>query len=179
MRIAVCVLLAAVGTMLIGVGANGAGHKPAAPIDVCKTVPSKVVRAVPGVGSTCSETSPLPGVGSVEYTGTWTANPATAEEKEQGGTKTEESLGVTIARYSDGGALKLAIQNLNQGLPGGPVTAVKDLGGPAYEAEALKTSAIHISWKDYTAYVTLTVVNAATPSPKTLQALAKVLTETY
>jgi hypothetical protein len=178
-RIAVCALLAAVGTMLIGVGANGAGHKPAAPINVCKTVPAKVVRAIPGVGSTCSETSPLPGVGSVEYTGTWTANPGTAEEKEKGGTKIEESLGVTIARFSDSAALKLAVQNLNQGLPGGPVTAVEHLGGPAYEAEAEKTAAIHISWKDYTGYVTLAVVNAATPSPKVLEALAKVLTETY
>ncbi len=155
------------------------GHKPAAPINVCKTVPSKVVRAIPGVGSTCTETPPLPGFGSVEYTGTWMATPGTAEVKGQGGTKIEESLGVTIARFSDSGALKLAVQNLNQGLPGGPVTAVEHLGGPAYEAEAEKTAAIHISWKDYTAYVSLTVVNTATPSPKVLEALAKVLTETY
>lgn len=121
----------------------------------------------------------LPGFGSVEYTGAWTATPGTAEVKGQGGTKIEESLGVTIARFSDSGALKLAVQNLKQGLPGGPLTAVEHFGGPAYEAEAEKTGAIHISWKDYTAYVSLTVVDAATPSPKVLEALAKVLTETY
>jgi hypothetical protein len=160
-------------------GSLVAGHKPAAPINVCKTLPSKVVRAIPGVGSTCAETSPLPGIGSVEYTGTWTATPGTAEVKGQGGTKIEESLGVTIARFTDSGALRLAVQNLKQGLPAGPITAVDHLGGPAYEADAEKTAAIHISWKDYTAYVTLTVVNAATPSPKALEALAKVLTETY
>jgi len=85
----------------------------------------------------------------------------------------------TIARFTDSGALRLAVQNLKQGLPAGPITAVDHLGGPAYEADAEKTAAIHISWKDYTAYVTLTVVNAATPSSKALEALAKVLTETY
>src|ERR1700733_14882125 len=91
-------------------GSLVAGHKPAAPINVCKTLPSKGVRAIPGVGSTCAETSPLPGIGSVEYTGTWTATPGTAEVKGQGGAKIGESLGVTIARFTDSGALRLAVQ---------------------------------------------------------------------
>ena len=45
---------------LAGVSSVGV-PKQAAAIDVCKVVPGKVVRAVPGVGSLCTVTLPKPG----------------------------------------------------------------------------------------------------------------------
>ena len=133
--------------------ADGVVHKQASAIDIGKTVPAKVVRAVPGVGSYCSDMPPLAGPGSTDYVGTWTDRPETAKSGKTG-TGLQVSLEVTIARYSDNGLLKLAVQNLDQGLPGPPI-AVKHLGGPAYEAKGFKIVSIHIAWKTYVAYVAL------------------------
>jgi hypothetical protein len=157
--------------------ASGFVHKQAAAIDVCKTVPAKVVRAVPGVGSYCTETPPEVGPGSTDYVGTWTDRPETAKSGKTG-TGPHTSLEVTIARYTDKGLLDLAVQNLDQGLPG-PPTSVKDLGGPAYEAKGAMAVAVHIAWKNYVAYVGLTSVQSPPSSPKVLHSLAKALTETF
>ena len=156
--------------------ADGSAHKQAATIDVCKTVPAKVVLAVPGVGSYCTDTPPEVAPGSTDYVGTWTARPETAKSG-KGGAGPPTSLEVTIARYTDKGLLGLAVQNLDQGLPGPPV-AVKNLGGRAYEAKGAMTVAIHIAWKNYVAYVGLTGGRIPPSSPKVLRPLAKVLTET-
>jgi hypothetical protein len=156
--------------------AAGTVQKQAAAIDVCKTVPAKVVRAVPGVGSYCTDTPPQAGPGSTDYVGTWTDRPETAKSGKTG-TGPRVSLEVTIARYTDKGLLKLAVQNLDQGLPGPPI-AVKHLGGPAYEAKGYMSVAIHIAWKTYVAYVGLTYVRFPPSSPNVLGPLAKVLTET-
>jgi hypothetical protein len=156
--------------------ADGPVHKQAAAIDICKTVPAKVVRAVPGVGSYCTDTPPEAAPGSTDYVGTWTDRPETAKSGKTGpGPQT--SLEVTIARYTDKGLLELAVQNLDQGLPG-PAVPVKHLGGPAYEAKGTMTVAVHITWKNYVAYVGLTSVRLPPSSPKVLGPLAKVLTET-
>ena len=156
--------------------ADGVANKQAAAIDICKTVPAKVVRAVPGVGSYCSEMTPQAGPGSTDYVGTWTDRPETAKSGKTG-TGPQVSLEVTIARYTDKGLLKLAVQNLDQGLPGPPI-AVKHLGGPAYEAKGYMIVAIHIAWKTYVAYVAVTYVRFPPSSPSVLGPLAKVLTET-
>jgi hypothetical protein len=158
--------------------ANGSvgGPKQATAIDVCKVVPVKVVRAVPGVGSFCAVTPPEAGPGSTDYVGTWTDRPETAKGGKTG-TGPQTSLEVTIARYTDKGLLKLAVHNLDQGLPG-PPTAVHHLGGPAYEAKGAMAVGIHITWKNYVAYVGLTSVKKPPQSPKVLEPLAKVLTET-
>ncbi len=155
---------------------DGPVHKQAAVIDVCKTVPAKVVLAIPGVGTYCTDTPPEVAPGSTDYVGTWTDRPETAKSGKTG-TGPQTSLEVTIARYTDKGLLKLAIQNLDQGLPG-PAIAVKDLGGPAYEAKGTMIVAIHIAWETYVAYVGLTSARLPLPSPKVLRPLAKVLTET-
>lgn len=155
---------------------GGFVHKQPAAINVCKTLPAKVVLAVPGVGSYCAETPPEAAPGSTDYVGTWTDRPETAKSGKTG-TGPHTSLEVTIARYTDKGLLHLAVQNLDQGLPGTP-TAVKDLGGPAYEAKGPMVVAIRIAWKNYVAYVGLTSVQAPPSSPKVLHPLAKVLTET-
>jgi len=151
-------------------------HKQAAAIDVCKTVPAKVVRSVPGVGSYCTDTPPQAAPGSTDYVGIWTDRPETAKSGKTG-TGPQASLEVTIARYTDKGLLKLAVQNLDQGLPG-PAIRVMHLGGPAYEAKGAMAVAIHIAWKNYVAYVGLTSVRFRPSSPKVLRPLAKVLTET-
>jgi hypothetical protein len=156
--------------------ADGTVHKQAALIDVCKTVAAKVVRAIPGVGSYCTDTPPEAGPGSTDYVGTWTDRPETAKSGKTG-TGPQTSLEVTIARYTDKGLLKLAVQNLDQGLPG-PPTAVKGLGGPAYEAKGYETVAVHIAWKSYVAYAGLTSARLPQSPPKVLYPLAKVLTET-
>jgi hypothetical protein len=169
----VLIALPAVQTKL----ADGTAHKQPAPIDVCKMVPAKVVKAVPGVGSYCTVTPPQAGPGSTDYVGTWTDKPAIAKSG-KGGIGPQISLEVTIARYTDKGVLKLAVQNLDQGLPGPPV-AVKGLGGPAYEAKGYQIVAVHIAWKSYVAYVGLTSARLPQSSPKVLYPLAKVLTETF
>ncbi len=155
---------------------DGPVHKQGAAIDVCKTVPAKVVLAVPGVGSYCTDTPPEVAPGSTDYVGTWTDRPETAKSGKTG-TGPQTSLEVTIARYTDKGLLKLAIQNLDQGLPG-PPTPVKHLGGPAYEAKGDMVVAVHIAWKTYVAYIGLTSGRFPQSSPKVLGPLAKVLTET-
>jgi hypothetical protein len=152
------------------------GPKQASSIDVCKVVPAKVVAAVPGVGSSCTETPPEAGPGSTDYVGTWTDRPEIAKEGKTG-SGPQTSLEVTIARYTDKGLLKLAVHNLDQGLPG-PPTSAHHLGGPAYEAKGAMEVAIHITWKNYVAYVGLTSVKAPPSSPKVLEPLAKALTET-
>jgi len=50
--------------------ADGVAKKQAAAIDICKTVPAKVVRAVPGVGSYRTDRPPQAGPGSTDYVGT-------------------------------------------------------------------------------------------------------------
>jgi hypothetical protein len=168
-------LVALAGAPLNLVSSSVDGPKQAPAIDVCKVVPAKVVRAVPGVGSLCTVTPPEAAPGSTDYVGTWTDGPGIAKGGKTGAGP-QTSLEVTIARYTDKGVLKLAIHNLDQGLPG-PPTAVKHLGGPAYEAKGAMAVAIHITWKNYVAYVGLTSVKNPPSSPKVLEPLAKALTE--
>ena len=105
-------------------------------------MPAKVVATIPGVSSHCTNAQPQPGPGSTDYVGNWTGSP------------TLPNLQVTVASYTDKGVLKLARQNLKQGLPG-PPHPVKGLGGPAYEAKGEMAVGIHIAKDNYIAYITL------------------------
>lgn len=136
--------------------------KPAFSGNVCGTVPANVVVAIPGVSPHCVNAQPLPGPGSTDYVGNWTGSPRLPE------------LQVTVASYTDKGLLKLARQNLEQGLPG-PPSPVKGLGGPAFEAKGAAAVAIHIAKDNYIAYITLTAVQSPPKSPKPLEPLAKAL----
>jgi hypothetical protein len=173
--LAALVLVALTGAPVSLASSSVGGPKQSAAIDVCKVVPGKVVRAVPGVGSLCTVTPPEAGPGSTDYVGTWTDGPEIAKGGKTG-PGPQASLEVTIARYTDKGLLKLAVHNLGQGLPG-PATSVHHLGGPAYEAKGAMDVAIHITWKNYVAYVTLTSVKNPPSSPRVLEPLAKALTE--
>jgi hypothetical protein len=174
--LAALALVALTGAPLNLASSSVDGPKQAPAIDVCKVVPAKVVRAVPGVGSLCTVTPPEAGPGSTDFVGTWTDRPAIAKAGRTG-PGSQASLEVTIARYTDKGLLKLAVHNLDQGLPG-PPTSAHHLGGPAYEAKGAMAVAIHITWKNYVAYVGLTSVKNPPSSPQVLEPLAKVLTET-
>src|SRR5579863_4249818 len=91
--------------------------------NVCKLVPSKVVAAIQGMSSACSEQPPLPAPGAKDYEGTWKGLTPTA------------SLQITIEVFSDQGILKIATHNLNQGLLAGTPQKVSGIGEAAYVAK--------------------------------------------
>jgi hypothetical protein len=128
---------------------------------VCGLVSAKQIKAVPGLSLTCTNARPSKGIGSTNYVGNWA-----------GKTASSPSLQITIALYTDSGALQLAKRNLEQGLPGTP-KLVAGIGTRAYEAVGASSAGIHFSLGKYIAYVILNTRAASPRSTGSLEALAK------
>ena len=79
---------------------------------------------------------------------------------------------VTVAVYTDSGALKLAKQNLKQGLPG-PPKKVSGIGSAAYEAKGALSAGIHVAVGKYIAYISLNTIGTPPKSATVLEPLAK------
>ena len=159
-----CVVAVALGALVFTVSAA------ARPVpftgNVCKYVPSAKVTAMNGVSAKCSNTPAAPGLGSKIYVGDWA-----------GKTKRSPSVQVTIASYTDTGALQLATRNLKQGLPGGTPKPLKGIGTGAFEATAAYQTGIHFAVGKYIVYMSLNDVGANPPPVERtkLEALAKSL----
>ena len=148
--------------------ASTAGARPAFDGRVCGLLTAKQIAAVPGLASTCTKTQPSKGIGSTIYIGNWA-----------GKTATSPRLQVTVALYTDSGALQLAKRNLAQGLPG-PPKKLAGIGTGAYEAIGAASAGIHFSVGTSIAYVSLNTRAAASTSlekslEKSLETLAKAL----
>ena len=143
------------------VTASAAGAAPAFKGKVCALVSAKQATAIAGVSAKCTNAKPSPGPGSTIYIGNWA-----------GLTSRSPTLQVTVADYTDAGALKLARQNLKQGLPG-PPKKVTGIGSAAYEAKGGLSVGIHVSVGTYIAYISLSAVGSAPKSPAVLEPVAK------
>jgi hypothetical protein len=137
------------------------GARPAFDGKVCGLVPAKQIATVPGISLNCTNARPSKGIGSTNYIGNWA-----------GKTASSPSLQITIALYTDSGALQLAKRNLAQGLPGTP-KKVAGIGSGAYEAVGASSAGIHFSVGKYIAYVILNTRGASPRSTRTLEALAR------
>ncbi len=126
--------------------------EPAFTGNVCALPPPASVTAILGVPGECKNLEPLPAPGAVDYVGNWSGQAARSA-----------TLQVTVAKYTDDGMLKLAIGNLNQGLPGTP-KPIGDIGdGPAYEATGGFATAIRFSIGKYVVLVVVSTIGAAPP----------------
>jgi hypothetical protein len=141
--------------------ASPAGARPAFDGKVCGLLTAKQITAVPGLSSICTNVRPSKGIGSTNYIGDWV-----------GKTTSAPRLQITIARYTDSGALQLAKRNLAQGLLGTP-KRVAGIGTGSYEAVGASSAGIHFSLGKYIAYVILTTRGASLRSTGSLEALAK------
>ena len=129
--------------------------------NVCAMVPAKQVTAIAGVSSNCANAKPSQGPGSTIYVGNWA-----------GLTRKSPTVQVTVAVYTDTGALQLAKQNLKQGLPG-PPKKVAGIGSAAYEAKGALSAGIHLSVGKYIAYINLSTIGTPPKSATVLEPLAK------
>jgi hypothetical protein len=139
----------------------------AAPVfsgNVCALLTAKPVTAITGVTSKCKNVAPLPGPGSTQYVGNWA-----------GVTPKSPALQVTVVKYTDPGALQLAVHNLKQGLSGGTPKKVAGIGDAAYEAKGSASAGpgIHVAIGKYIAYISLSTVGGAALSPSVLEPIAK------
>jgi hypothetical protein len=144
--------------------ASAAARPAAFTGNVCKFVSTAKVTAINGVSAKCTNAPPSAGIGSKIYVGNWA-----------GKTPKSPSVQVTIAHYTDSGALKLATSNLKQGLPGGTPKKVKGIGTAAFEATAADATGIHFLVGKYIVYMSLNAVGANPPAPArtALESLAK------
>jgi nitrous oxidase accessory protein NosD len=148
------VAVAAAAPALAGSGFTG---------NVCGLVPAKQVAMVAGATKKCANAKPLPGLGSKIYTGNWV-----------GATAKSASLQVTVAVYSDAGALQLAKRNLEQGLPG-PPKKIAGLGAPAYGATGAMGAGIHVAVGKDVVYLSVSTIGTTPKSPTVLEPLARAL----
>lgn len=159
-----CLVAVALGALVFAVSAA------ARPVpftgNVCKYVPSAKVTAINGVSAKCTNDPPSAGLGSKLYIGNWA-----------GKTKKSPSVQVTIASYTDTGALQLATRNLKQGLPGGTPKPLKGIGTAAFEATGAFETGIHFAVGKYIVYMSLNAVGANPPVVERtkLESLAKSL----
>ena len=141
--------------------ASAAGAAPGFNGNVCAMVPTKQVTAIAGVSSKCTNAKPSQGPGSTIYVGNWA-----------GLTPKSPTVQVTVAVYTDTGALQLAKQNLKQGLPG-PPKKVAGIGSAAYEAKGALSVGIHVAVGKYIAYISLNTIGTPPKSATVLEPLAK------
>jgi hypothetical protein len=141
--------------------ASAAGAAPSFNGKVCAIVSAKQVTAIAGVSSKCTIAKPSQGPGSTIYVGNWA-----------GLTPQSPTVQVTVALYTDTGALQLAKQNLKQGLPG-PPKKVAGIGSNAYEAKGAQAAGIHVAVGKYIAYITLSTIGTPPKSAAVLEPLAK------
>ena len=143
------------------VGAPAAGARLDFSGNVCQLVTAKQITAIPGVSSKCTNAAPSKGPGSTIYVGNWA-----------GKTPTSPTVQVTVALYTDSGALKLAKSNLKQGLPG-PPKKVAGIGSAAYEAIGGFSAGVHFNVGKYVVYLSLNTVGKPPQSTASLETLAK------
>ena len=143
------------------VTASAAGAAPGFKGNVCALVSAKQVTAIPGVSSKCTNAKPSPGPGSTNYVGNWA-----------GLTPRSPTVQVTVAVYTDTGALQLAKHNLKQGLPG-PPKKVAGIGSAAYEGKGALSAGIHVSVGKYIAYISLNTIGTPPKSAAVIEPLAK------
>ncbi len=132
--------------------------------NVCQLASAKQITAIPGVSTKCANAKPTKGPGSTITTGNWA-----------GKTPTSPQLQVTVASYTDTGALKLAKSNLKQGLPGGTPKKLTGIGSAAYEATAASSTGIHFAVGRYVVYLNLTSIGRPPRATAPLEALAKTI----
>jgi hypothetical protein len=134
--------------------------------NVCDLPPPASVAAIPGVSARCKNQEPLPAPGSVAYVGNWS-----------GKTARSATLQVTVAKYTDDEMLKLAIRNLNQGLPGTPKPIGEIGGATAFEATGGFATAIHFSVGKYVVSAVVNTIGTAPPETArtALESLAKAI----
>ena len=140
---------------------SAAGAAPGFNGKVCAMVSAKQVTAIAGVSSKCTNAKPSQGPGSTIYVGNWA-----------GLTPQSPTVQVTVAVYTDSGALQLATQNLKQGLPG-PPKKVAGIGSTAYEAKGGQAVGIHLAVGKYIAYISLDTIGTPPKSATVLEPLAK------
>ncbi len=141
--------------------ASAAGAAPGFKGNVCGMVSAKQVTAIAGVSSKCTSAKPSQGPGSTIYVGNWA-----------GLTPKSPTVQVTVAVYTDTGALQMAKQNLKQGLPG-PPKKVAGIGSAAYEAKGALSVGIHVAVGKYIAYISLNTIGTPPKSATVLEPLAK------
>ena len=153
-------LVAAIAGLVL---TSPAGARPVFDGKVCGLLTAKQIATVPGLSPACRNARPTKGLGSTMYVGNW-----------PGKTPTSPILQVTIARYTDSGALQLAKHNLRQGLPGGPPRKVPGVGAGAYEANGASSVGIHFTVGGYVGYVSLNTRGTASRALEAaLETLAK------
>jgi hypothetical protein len=140
---------------------SAAGAAPVFIGNVCAMVSAKQVTAIAGVSSKCTNAKPSQGPGSKIYIGNWA-----------GLTPQSPTVQVTVAVYTDTGALQLAKQNLKQGLPGSPKKVV-GIGSAAYEAKGAQAVGIHLAAGKYIVYINLNTIGTPPKSATVLEPLAK------
>lgn len=150
--VVLCAALATASAAAAAPGFNG---------NVCGMVSAKQVTAIAGVSSKCTKAKPSQGPGSTIYVGNWA-----------GLTPKSPTVQVTVAVYTDSGALQLAKQNLKQGLPG-PPKKVAGIGSAAYEAKGALSVGIHVAVGKYIAYISLNTIGTPPKSATVLEPLAK------
>jgi hypothetical protein len=143
--------------------ASAAGAAPGFNGNVCAMVSAKQVTAIGGLSSKCTNPKPSQGPGSTIYVGNWA-----------GLTPTSPTVQVTVAVYTDTGALQLAKQNLKQGLPG-PPKKLSGIGSAAYEAKGALAAGIHVAVGKYIVYISLNTIGTPPKSATVLEPLAKVV----
>jgi hypothetical protein len=129
--------------------------------NVCALLTAKQVATVGGVTARCNNQPPQQGPSAKIYVGDW-----------MGATPKSPTLQVTVAVYTDRGMLKLADQNLKQGLPG-PPKKVAGIGDAAFEAKGGSAVGIHVAVGKYVAYVSLNAIGKAPSSPALIEPVAK------
>jgi hypothetical protein len=143
--------------------AQTAGAAPVFSGNVCGVLTASQVTAISGVTAKCKNEAPLPAPGGKQYVGDWA-----------GLTTKSPSLQVTVVKYTDRGALQLAVHNLKQGLPVGTPKKVAGIGDAAYEAKGPPNTGpgIHVAIGNYVAYINLSV-RGPSVSPSLLEPIAK------
>jgi hypothetical protein len=129
--------------------------------NVCGLVSAGQLATIKGVSTHCAKARPLTGPGSTMYTANWA-----------GKTSSSPRLQVTVALYTDPGALTLAKRNLKQGFPGGTPRRVAGIGTAAYEASGAGATGIHFAVGKHVVYITL---SGKLRSKAPLEALAKAI----
>ena len=142
---------------------SAANARPVFDGKVCGLLTTKQIATVPGLSPACTNARPTKGLGSTLYEGNW-----------PGKTPTSPILQITIARYTDSGALQLGKRNLPQGLPGGLPKKVAGIGAGAYEAIGASSVGIHFTVGSYIGYASLNTRGTASRSLETtLERLAR------
>jgi hypothetical protein len=144
----------AIAAVAAAAAANASASGTAFKSNVCRLVSPAQIARIPALSSNCANAAPTQAPGATLYTGNWSGSPA---------------LQLTVAAYTDRGALQRATRNLKQGLPAAP-HRVTGIGTAAYTATGANATGVHFTVGKYVAYLTLAGVTgkAATAQAETL-----------